>query len=70
MAGVLALFGIITLVMLGNLAQICIGALFLWLGEFNTLQEAVYHSSQFCHFRLWRHCHECQMEVIGAARGG
>jgi hypothetical protein len=44
-AGVLALFGIITLVMLGNLAQIGIwGVLFLWLGEFNTLQEAVYHS--------------------------
>ena len=44
-AGVLALFGIITMVMLGNLAQIGIwGALFLWLGEFNTLQEAVYHS--------------------------
>ena len=38
-------FGIITLVMLGNLAQIGIwGALFLWLGEFNTLQEAVSHS--------------------------
>ena len=45
LAGVLALFGIITLVMLGNLAQIVIwGALFLWLGEFNTLQEAIYHS--------------------------
>lgn len=45
LAGVLALFGIITLVMLGNLAQIVIwGALFLWLGEFNSLQEAVYHS--------------------------
>ena len=45
LAGVLAMFGIITLVMLGNLAQIVIwGALFLWLGEFNTLQEAVYHS--------------------------
>ncbi|MGL5813401.1 ion channel [Aeromonas sp.] len=45
LAGVLALFGIITLVMLGNLAQIAIwGALFLWLGEFSTLQEAVYHS--------------------------
>ena len=45
LAGVLALFGIITLVMLGNLAQIVIwGALFLWLGEFDTLQEAVYHS--------------------------
>lgn len=45
LAGVLALFGIITLVMLGNLAQIAIwGALFLWLGEFTTLQEAIYHS--------------------------
>ena len=45
LAGMLALFGIITLVMLGNLAQIVIwGALFLWLGEFDTLQEAVYHS--------------------------
>ena len=45
LAGMLALFGIITLVMLGNLAQIVIwGALFLWLGEFNTLQEAIYHS--------------------------
>ena len=45
LAGGLALFGIITLVMLGNLAQIVIwGALFLWLGEFNTLQEAIYHS--------------------------
>ena len=45
LAGMLALFGTITLVMLGNLAQIVIwGALFLWLGEFNTLQEAVYHS--------------------------
>ncbi|MGY3858699.1 ion channel [Aeromonas intestinalis] len=44
-AGVLALFGIITLVMLGNLAQIAIwGALFLWLGEFSTLHDAVYHS--------------------------
>ena len=45
LAGVLALFGIITLVMLGNLAQIGVwGGLFLWLGEFDTLQEAVYHS--------------------------
>ncbi|MEG0006809.1 MAG: ion channel [Aeromonas sp.] len=45
LAGVLALFGIITLVMLGNLTQIAIwGALFLWLGEFSTLQEAIYHS--------------------------
>ncbi|WP_324034009.1 ion channel [Aeromonas caviae] len=31
--------------MLGNLAQIGVwGGLFLWLGEFDTLQEAVYHS--------------------------
>ncbi|WP_349921744.1 ion channel [Aeromonas veronii] len=45
-AGVLALFGIITLVMLGNLAQIAIwGGLFLWLGEFSTLHDAVYHSA-------------------------
>ncbi|MBL0511299.1 MULTISPECIES: ion channel [Aeromonas] len=45
MAGMLALFGIITLVMLGNLAQIGVwGGLFLWLGEFDSLQEAVYHS--------------------------
>lgn len=45
LAGVLALFGIITLVMLGNLAQIGVwGGLFLWLGEFDTLQEAIYHS--------------------------
>ena len=44
-SGILALFGIITMVMLGNLAQIGVwGALFLWLGEFDTLQEAVYHS--------------------------
>ncbi|WP_429161384.1 ion channel [Aeromonas media] len=44
-AGMLALFGIITLVMLGNLAQIGVwGGLFLWLGEFDTLQEAIYHS--------------------------
>lgn len=45
LAGMLALFGIITLVMLGNLAQIGVwGVLFLWLREFDTLQEAVYHS--------------------------
>ena len=45
LAGMLALFGTITLVMLGNLAQIGVwGGLFLWLGEFDTLQEAVYHS--------------------------
>ncbi|WP_439841901.1 ion channel [Aeromonas taiwanensis] len=45
LAGMLALFGIITLVMLGNLIQIGVwGALFLWLGEFSTLHEAIYHS--------------------------
>lgn len=45
LAGVMALFGIITIVLLGNLLQILLwGALFLWLGEFTTLLEAVYHS--------------------------
>ncbi|MCY9822086.1 ion channel [Aeromonas media] len=45
LAGMLALFGTITLVMLGNLAQIGVwGGLFLWLGEFDSLQEAIYHS--------------------------
>lgn len=44
-AGVIALFGIITLVLFGNLLQILLwGMLFLWLGEFNTLLDAVYHS--------------------------
>ncbi|VDZ84675.1 ion channel [Kluyvera intermedia] len=44
-AGVFALFGIITIVLLGNLLQILLwGMLFLWLGEFNTLLDAVYHS--------------------------
>lgn len=44
-AGVLALFGIITIVLIGNLLQIMLwGLLFLWLGEFSNLQEAVYHS--------------------------
>ncbi|MEZ2604869.1 ion channel [Kluyvera intermedia] len=44
-AGVIALFGIITIVLLGNLLQILLwGMLFLWLGEFNTLLDAVYHS--------------------------
>ena len=45
-AGVIALFGIITIVLLGNLLQILLwGMLFLWLGEFNTLLDAVYHSA-------------------------
>ena len=45
LAGMLALIGTITLVLLGNLAQIGVwGGLFLWLGEFDTLQEAIYHS--------------------------
>lgn len=44
-AGVLALFGIIIIVLMGNLLQILLwGMLFLWLGEFSTLKEAVYHS--------------------------
>lgn len=44
-AGVLSLFGIILIVMLGNFAQIVVwGALFLLLGEFETLRDAMYHS--------------------------
>ena len=44
-AGVMALFGIITIVLVGNLLQILLwGLLFLGLGEFDTLLEAVYHS--------------------------
>ena len=44
-AGVMALFGIITIVLLGNLLQILLwGLLFLGLCEFDTLLEAVYHS--------------------------
>lgn len=43
--GVMGLFGIITIVMLGNFAQIVVwGGLFLLLGEFDTLHEAIYHS--------------------------
>lgn len=43
--GVLSLFGIITIVMLGNFAQIVVwAALFLLLGEFDTLRDAIYHS--------------------------
>lgn len=44
-AGALSLFGIIMIVMLGNFAQIVVwGALFLLLGEFETLRDAIYHS--------------------------
>ncbi len=44
-AGVLGLSGITTIVILGNLLQIVAWAcLFLFLGEFNTLHEAIYHS--------------------------
>ncbi|MBV8042328.1 ion channel [Pluralibacter sp.] len=44
-AGVMALFGIITIVLFGNLMQILLwGVLFMWLGEFTMLKEAVYHS--------------------------
>ncbi|MDX6022233.1 ion channel [Scandinavium sp. V105_16] len=44
-AGALALFGIILIVLMGNLLQIMLwGILFLLLGEFSTLHEAVYHS--------------------------
>lgn len=45
LAGVMALFGTIIILLVGNLLQITLwGALFLYLGEFSTLQEAVYHS--------------------------
>ncbi|MGU3413531.1 ion channel [Enterobacteriaceae bacterium C34A] len=45
LAGVLALFAMITLVLVGNLLQILLwGLLFEGLGEFSTLREAVYHS--------------------------
>ncbi|WP_174510479.1 ion channel [Klebsiella oxytoca] len=44
-AGVLALFGTIIIILMGNLLQILLwGVLFVWLGEFPTLLEAVYHS--------------------------
>ncbi|QYK08054.1 ion channel [Shewanella mangrovisoli] len=44
-AGVFGLFGITSIVMLGNLLQIVAwGSLFLFLGEFNNLHDAIYHS--------------------------
>ncbi|MFB2648038.1 ion channel [Shewanella mangrovisoli] len=44
-AGVLGLFGITSIVMLGNLLQIVAwGSLFLFLGEFDNLHDAIYHS--------------------------
>lgn len=44
--GILAMFSIITVIITGILVQILIwGALFLWLGEFPTLHDAVYHSA-------------------------
>lgn len=40
------LMAVMLILMLGNLLQIAIwGALFLWLGEFSELAEAVYHSA-------------------------
>jgi len=40
------LMGVMLILMLGNLLQITLwGALFLWLGEFTELYEAVYHSA-------------------------
>ncbi|HAT1610869.1 TPA: two pore domain potassium channel family protein [Raoultella planticola] len=45
LAGVLALFGTIIIILMGNLLQILLwGVLFVWLGEFSTLLDAVYHS--------------------------
>ena len=44
-SGVLPLFGVITILMLGNLLQIVLWALlFFKLGEFQTMQESIYHS--------------------------
>ncbi|MFB2803414.1 ion channel [Shewanella seohaensis] len=44
-AGVLGLFGITTIVILGNLLQIVTwGSLFVFLGEFDNLHDAIYHS--------------------------
>ena len=44
-SGVLPLFGVITILMLGNMLQITFWALlFFKLGEFQTMQEAIYHS--------------------------
>lgn len=41
----LALFGTIIIILMGNLLQILLwGILFVWLGEFPTLLDAVYHS--------------------------
>lgn len=40
------LMGVMLILMLGNLLQIALwGGLFLWLGEFTELYEAVYHST-------------------------
>ncbi|WP_032696614.1 ion channel [Raoultella planticola] len=45
LASVLALFGTIIIILMGNLLQILLwGILFVWLGEFPTLLDAVYHS--------------------------
>ena len=72
LAGVLALFGIITLVMLGNLAQIVIwGALFLWLGGVQHLAGG--HLSlrgQLRHPGLRRHRHEPAVEDARTAGSG
>ena len=44
--GIRLLMAVMVILMLGNVLQISIwGALFLWLGEFTELYEAVYHSA-------------------------
>ena len=46
MGNIRLLMAVMLILMLGNLLQIAIwGALFLWLGEFSELAEAVYHSA-------------------------
>ena len=43
--GALPLFGVITILMLGNFMQIALWGLLFWLlGEFDTMELAVYHS--------------------------
>ena len=45
-AGIRPLLIVMIVMMLGNFLQIVIwGAIFIWLGEFNELNEAVYHSA-------------------------
>ena len=57
--------------MFGTFLQVVAwGCLFLWLGEFTELYEAVYHSTvNICLTRLRRHCHEQILENARPTRG-